>query len=89
MEKWVFIWIWILSINLLGFCLMGIDKSKARHGKWRVKESSLFGTALLGGSIGCILGMIVFHHKTRHVAFVWGMPSILIVQLGLFAFIFF
>ena len=87
MEKWAFAWLWLLCINLFGFCMMGIDKRKAIQGKWRVKEASLFGMAFLGGSIGCILGMYVFHHKTRHAAFVWGMPSILLIQLGLFAFL--
>jgi len=60
---------------------MGIDKSKARRKAWRIPEARLFLIALLGGSVGSVIGMYVFHHKTRHWYFVWGMPAILTVQL--------
>lgn len=72
---------YLTFINVLGFALMGIDKQKARHKKWRIPEKTLFLTAILGGSIGSILGMQVFRHKTRHTAFVIGMPCILIIQI--------
>ena len=75
-------------INLIGFCVMGVDKRKAVRGAWRISESSLFGVALLGGALGCTLGMHFFRHKTRHWYFKYGMPAIFAVQvlLGLFIF---
>lgn len=71
---------YLLIINLAGFLLMGVDKRKARKNKWRIPEKTLFLTALLGGSIGSILGMYMFRHKTKHTAFVLGMPCILVLQ---------
>ncbi|MCR5674148.1 MAG: DUF1294 domain-containing protein [Lachnospiraceae bacterium] len=67
--------------NLIGFMLMGIDKSRAAQGAFRVPESILFCIALIGGSIGCLAGMFLFHHKTRKLNFMIGMPLILAVQL--------
>ena len=66
-----------------GFCLMGLDKHRARTRQWRVPEKILFGAALLGGSAGAWAGMYVFHHKTRHWYFVVGIPLILAAQLVL------
>lgn len=73
--------IYLAVLNLVGFSMMGIDKWKAKHKKWRISEKALFASALFGGSIGAILGMYLFHHKTRHWYFVWGMPAILLIQL--------
>jgi uncharacterized membrane protein YsdA (DUF1294 family) len=72
---------YLIFMNILSFLLMGTDKYKARHKKWRIPEKTLFLTAILGGSIGSILGMQLFRHKTRHLTFVAGMPCILIVQI--------
>ncbi len=72
---------YLLLINLIGFLLMGIDKRKAKKHSWRIPEATLFTAALLGGSIGAIVGMYLFHHKTRHWYFVVGMPLILLLQL--------
>lgn len=60
---------------------MGIDKRRARLKKYRISEASLFAIALLGGSLGSVLGMQHFRHKTKHWYFVWGMPAILIIQV--------
>lgn len=79
---------YLAFINILGFVLMGIDKQKARRKKWRIPEKTLFLTAIVGGSIGSILGMQVFRHKTRHTSFVVGMPCILIVQIFLAVYLF-
>ena len=76
-------WIYIIIMNILGFCLMGLDKHRARTRQWRIPEKVLFGAALLGGSIGAWAGMYVFRHKTRHRYFVVGMPLILAAQVGL------
>ena len=74
-------WIWFLVvINLLAFVLYGIDKKRARDHAWRISERMLIGIALIGGSVGAIAGMLVFHHKTRHWYFRYGLPLILIVQ---------
>lgn len=73
--------IYLLAVNVISFAMMGIDKQKARKHAWRIPESTLFVLAIIGGSIGSILGMRLFRHKTRHRSFVYGMPAILIVQL--------
>lgn len=75
--------LYLLIINLCGFASMGIDKRRAIRHKWRISEATLFVLAILGGSIGSIIGMHTFHHKTKHWYFVWGMPLILILQIGL------
>lgn len=77
----VMIGIYITTMNILGFVFMGIDKQKAKNKKWRIKERTLFVIALLGGSIGSIIGMQVFRHKTKHKKFVIGMPFICIAQI--------
>ena len=68
-------------MNLLAFVLMASDKKKAKSGAWRVPEKVLFLSAILGGSIGAIVGMQVFRHKTKHWYFKYGMPAILILQM--------
>lgn len=75
--------IYILIMNAIGFCLMGLDKHRACIRQWRVPEKILFGAALQGGSAGAWAGMYVFHHKTRHWYFVVGIPLILAAQLAL------
>ena len=65
------------------FTVYGVDKAKARRGAWRVSEKTLFLLPLLGGSVGALLGMLVFRHKTKHWYFVWGVPAILLAQLAL------
>lgn len=72
---------YILIINIIGFMLMGIDKHRAKRGAWRIPEKTLFGCALLGGSLGTTLGMYAFRHKTKHWYFKYGMPLILILQV--------
>ncbi len=75
---------YFIAINLTGFALMGIDKHKARKRAFRIPEATLFVVAIIGGSIGSIIGMYAFRHKTRHRSFVYGMPAILIIQIALF-----
>ncbi|MCD8195602.1 MAG: DUF1294 domain-containing protein [Lachnospiraceae bacterium] len=72
---------YFIIVNIIGFALMGIDKRKARKQQWRIPEKTLFLAAIIGGSVGTLLGMYVFHHKTRHWYFVVGMPLILILQI--------
>ena len=80
--------IYLIGINLAGFIIMGVDKKRAIRGAWRISEASLFLTALFGGSLGCILGMQHFRHKTKHWYFKYGMPAILVVQVLLFVLLF-
>ena len=65
------------------FTVYGVDKAKARRGAWRVPEKTLFLLPLLGGSVGALLGMLAFRHKTKHWYFVWGIPLILLAQIAL------
>ncbi|MBD5461835.1 MAG: DUF1294 domain-containing protein [Lachnospiraceae bacterium] len=74
---------YFIGINLIGFALMGIDKYKAKKRAFRIPEATLFIIAIIGGSIGSIIGMYAFRHKTRHRSFVYGMPFILILQIAL------
>lgn len=76
-------------MNIIGFLAMGIDKFKAKNNFWRTKEKTLFTIAIVGGSIGTIAGMYVFRHKTKHNSFVFGMPVILAVQIGVVCYLLF
>lgn len=87
MKPLTILTIYLIFMNLLAFLLMGLDKSKARRNRWRIPEKTLFLSSILGGSIGAILGMQVFRHKTKHASFRIGMPCILIAQLGLAVYI--
>ncbi len=75
--------IYVLLVNILGFALMGIDKSRAKKRKMRIPEATLFVVAMIGGSIGSIIGMFAFRHKTRKWYFSYGMPIILVIQIAL------
>ena len=75
--------IYVAIINVVGFLSMGFDKFKAKHEMWRTKEQTLFVIAMIGGSIGSLLGMYIFRHKTKHTNFTVGMPVILITQIVL------
>lgn len=78
-----YIALYLGTVNLIGFALMGIDKRKARKRAWRIPESTLFVIALVGGSLGTTIGMHLFRHKTRHWYFLYGMPAILLLQIGI------
>ena len=81
--------VYLLLMNLCGFASMGLDKRRARQGKWRVPEKTLFLFALLGGSLGSTLGMHVFRHKTKHWYFRYGFPAICLAQAAVIAWLFF
>lgn len=72
--------VYLLLINAAGLLLMLIDKRKARKRKWRIPEATLLTVAALGGSVGSLAGMHLFHHKTRKPKFYLGIPMILISQ---------
>lgn len=79
--------IYLAIINVATFFTFGIDKLKAKHAKWRIREAALLILAVLGGSIGALLGMKVWHHKTMHKKFKYGLPLILLAQIALIIFI--
>lgn len=78
---------YLIGINVLTFLVYGLDKWKARRDQWRIPEATLLMLAVLGGSIGALLGMTVFHHKTRHKKFQIGLPLILLAQIFLTYFL--
>ena len=77
--------IYLIAINVVTFFLYGIDKWKAKRSKWRIPEATLLGLAVIGGSIGAWIGMKVWHHKTMHKKFKYGLPLILLAQIALIA----
>lgn len=74
------LYLYLAAVNVISFIIFGIDKSRAKRHAWRVPEKSLFLLAVIGGSVGAIAGMYIFHHKTKHWYFVIGMPAILVAQ---------
>ena len=74
--------IYLLLINAAGLLLMQIDKHKAKNNLWRIPERVLLLVAFLGGSLGTLLGMYWFRHKTKHLKFTLGVPAILIAQIA-------
>ena len=77
---------YLIIINIVTFLIYGIDKLKAKKALWRIREASLLMLAILGGSIGAWLGMKVWHHKTLHKKFRYGIPAIIIIQLAVIGF---
>ena len=74
---------YLLAVNIVTFLLYGIDKYKAKKGKWRISEATLLTMADIGGSIGAWAGMRLWHHKTMHKKFKYGIPVIIILQVAL------
>jgi len=77
----------LIGINVLTFVVYGVDKWKAKQGKWRISEATLLLLAVVGGTIGALLGMQVWHHKTMHLKFKYGLPLILLAQIALIALV--
>ena len=76
----------LIVLNIITLVVYGIDKWKAMKGRWRISEFTLLLLAVIGGSIGALLGMRVWHHKTKHLKFKYGVPLILLAQLALLYF---
>ena len=74
---------YLLAVNIATFFLYGIDKYKAKKGRWRISEATLLMMAVIGGSIGAWAGMRLWHHKTMHKKFKYGIPIIIILQVAL------
>ena len=78
---------YLIVINIVTFLVYGIDKWKAKQGSWRISEATLLILAVIGGSIGALLGMKIWHHKTMHKKFKYGLPLILIIQIILIGYL--
>ena len=78
---------YLLAVNSLTFLLYGIDKYKAKKGRWRIPEATLLTMAAIGGSIGAWAGMRTWHHKTMHKKFKYGIPVIIIMQIALVVYL--
>ena len=78
---------YLLAINAVAFIMYGIDKYKAKKAKWRIPEATLLLLAVLGGSIGAWMGMKLWHHKTMHKKFKYGIPAILLIQIALMTYL--
>ncbi len=85
MQMIWYILAYICLMSIWAFCLMGVDKWRAKKKRWRVSERTLFLVAVFGGALGAVLGMYHFHHKTKHWQFRLGLPLLLMVQALLFA----
>ena len=81
--------IYLLAINGITFFTYGIDKLNAKRSKWRIPESTLLVMAVIGGSVGAWLGMKVWHHKTMHKKFKYGVPAIFFIQVALVGYVIF
>lgn len=77
------IFLYACFVNLLGFILMGIDKRKAKKYQWRISEKTLWFITIVGGAIGTLFGMQIFHHKTKHRLFQTGVPFLVFLHLAL------
>lgn len=73
---------YLFGVNLLTFIVYGVDKSKARKSRWRIPETALLMLAVVGGSVGAWMGMRVWHHKTLHLKFKYGIPFIFLLQIA-------
>lgn len=78
-----YIHLYLITINVITFALYGMDKWRAMTRQWRIREKKLIGLAVIGGSVGAMIGMTVFHHKTRKWYFKLGIPAILVIQITL------
>lgn len=78
---------YLLAVNILTFLLYGVDKYKAKKNKWRTSEATLLALAAIGGSIGAWTGMRLWHHKTMHKKFKYGIPTIIVLQIALVVYL--
>ena len=77
----------ILLLNLVAFCMYGLDKSNAKRGLWRISETTLLVVAIIGGAIGALMAMSLFRHKTRKPVFKYAVPAIAVLHVSLVAYL--
>ena len=82
-----YLYAYLVIINALGFLLMLLDKEKAKKSAWRIPERTLMLVAAVGGSLGALIGMRLFRHKTKHLKFVIGIPVLLVLHIVLLMFL--
>ena len=87
MKLYEIVLYYLLTINIFTMYTFFLDKSKAKNHKWRVKERTLFLLSIMGGSLGALLGMKLFKHKTKHWYFKYGIPAILVIQIALMIYL--
>ncbi len=83
-----YLYLYLVIINALGFLLMLADKEKARRGAWRISERTLLTVAAVGGSLGSLLGMKLFRHKTKHLKFTVTVPVLLVIHIVILIFLY-
>lgn len=83
MSEFKLLLIYMIFVNVVTFLVYGVDKLKAKQSRWRISENALIALALIGGSIGALLGMYLWRHKTQHKKFKYGVPVILVLQIVL------
>lgn len=83
MSEFKLLLIYMIFVNVVTFLVYGVDKLKAKQNWWRISENALIALALIGGSIGALLGMYLWRHKTQHKKFKYGVPVILVLQIVL------
>lgn len=79
--------VYFIIVNIVGFIMSAVDKGAAKRHKRRVPEKDLFAVSLLGGSVGTLISMLIFRHKTKHKRFMIGIPLIILAQISLFIFL--
>ncbi|MBP9478573.1 MAG: DUF1294 domain-containing protein [Sebaldella sp.] len=87
MKLYEIVLYYLLTINIFTMYTFFLDKSKAKNHKWRIKERTLFLLSIMGGSLGALLGMKLFKHKTKHWYFKYGIPAILVIQIALMIYL--
>ena len=80
---------YIAVVNIITFYLMRVDKQKAIKNQFRIPERTFFLLSILGGALGTYIGMKIFRHKTKHASFTIGMPILILLNLGLFIYVFY
>ena len=76
-----YIYTYFFIINALGFLFMLVDKQKAKKKRWRISERVMMIIAASGGSLGVLIGMLIFRHKTKHPKFIIGVPLLILMHL--------
>lgn len=89
MKIWMWIGCYLVIINVVTFMAYAMDKRKARKRKWRIPEKTLLFLAVIGGSVGALLGIHILHHKTKHLKFTVGVPVVLMIQIGAILYLYF
>lgn len=87
MSTYGIILLYLEIVNAAAFALFGIDKLRAKRGRRRIPEATLILSAVLGGSVGALGGMLLFRHKIRKKKFTVGIPAILILEIAFFLLI--